>query len=182
MVAIAGNPLAPEVLLRRRIDIADPSIKGSRQPYHAAEGLALAAAEKLIRRCEEGSSRLALDALRTAIAEVAESGHEVGGCGFLLSSGRSLGDLADTLASHAKIHTADGEHFRDAIAGAADRLGLRVTRVRERQLWETAAERMKIPVKIFQTRITVLGKTLGPPWRADEKLATAVGCLALATI
>lgn len=181
LVAVAGDPLAPEVLLRRRIEIASPAIEGSRQPYHAAEGLGLAAAEKLIRRGEEGSRKLALAALRAAIAEVEAGGHVVGGCALLLSSGRPLEDLADTLASHAKIHTADGEHFRDAIARAAGQCGLPVTRVRERDAWETAAGKLNVPVEAFQRRIVSLGKTLGPPWRADEKLATAVGCIALAS-
>jgi hypothetical protein len=54
-----------------------------------------------------------------------------------------------------------------------------MTKAREREIWETTAGKMKISVEIFQTRIAALGKTLGPPWRADEKLATAVGCLAL---
>jgi hypothetical protein len=167
------------VLLRRRVELADSGTKGSKQPYHAAEGLALAAAEKLVRRCEEGSRKLALDAFRVAIAEIEKSGREVVGCGLLLSSGRPLGELADTLASHAKIHTADGEHFRDAIARAAEQCGLDMTKVRERDVWETAAKRMKVPVETFQTRIAALGKTLGSPWRVDEKLATAVACLAL---
>jgi hypothetical protein len=39
---------------------------------------------------------------------------------------------------------------------------------------------MKVSAAVFQERIAALGKTLGPPWRIDEKLATAVGCLALA--
>jgi hypothetical protein len=180
LVAVSGDPRAPEVLVRRRIELADPAIGGSKQPYHAAEGLALAAAEKLIRRCEEGSRRLALEAFRAAIGEVEKGGRDVVGCGLLLASGRPLGDLADTLASHAKIHTADGEHFRNAITRAAARCGLSLTKVREREIWDTAAEKMKVPVETFQTRIAAFGKTLGPPWRVDEKLATAVGCLALA--
>ena len=54
-------------------------------------------------------------------------------------------------------------------------------RFREKDLWDRVAKEMKVSAEDFQTRITTLGKTLGPPWRADEKLATAVGCLALAT-
>ncbi len=90
------------------------------------------------------------------------------------------GPLSDTLASHAKIHTADGEHYRDAIARAAKECGLPLAKVREREVWKTAAGKTNVPIEAFQARITALGKTLGPPWRADEKLATAAGCLALA--
>jgi hypothetical protein len=83
------------------------------QPYHAAEGLGLPRAEKLIRRLQESSRSLALRSIRRAISEVAKGDHEVVTCGILLASGRPLGTLSDTLASHAKIHTADGEHFRE---------------------------------------------------------------------
>jgi len=40
------------------------------------------------------------------------------------------GPLEQTLASHAMIHTADGQHFRDALAAASEALGLKVVRLR----------------------------------------------------
>lgn len=178
-MAVAGDPLAPDVLLRRRIEIADPSIPRSKQPYHAAEELGLPEAKALLERCEKSSRRLALSALRAGVEEIRRVGHEVVACGLLLASGKPVGSLEDTLASHAKIHTADGEHFRDAIAAAATQLGLGVTRVREKDVWDRAAKEMKISAEVFQARITAFGRLLGPPWRADEKLATAAGCLAL---
>lgn len=150
------------------------------QPYHAAEAIGLPAASELLRRCEEGSRRFALAAIRAAASEIRKHGCDVVASGILLAAGKPLGSLEDTLASHAKIHTADGEHFRDAIARAADRCGLAVTRVRERDVWKKAAEKVEIPIESFQTRIAELGKTLGPPWRQDEKLAAAAACLALA--
>jgi len=150
------------------------------QPYHAAEGLPLSSARKLLRRCEEGSRRLALQAFRAAISEVEKSGHRAVVCGLLTSSGRPLGELADTLASHAKIHTADGEHFRDAIARGAGRLCLGLVKSREREVWDDTAVRLKTPAATLQARIAAIGKTLGPPWRQDEKLATIAACLALA--
>lgn len=167
--------------MRRRIELADAGIEGSKQPYHAAEELALGRAEKLIRRCEAGSRKLALQAFREVIAEVEESGRDVVGCGLLLASGRPLGNLADTLASHAKIHTADGEHFREAISEAAERCGLTLVRIREREAHEEAARKLRVPAAVLGARIAALGKSLGPPWRQDEKLATLAGCLALAS-
>jgi hypothetical protein len=179
LVAVSGDPKSPEVILRRRIELADGRIEGSKQPYHAAEGLATAEAASLIRRFEEGSRRLAVEAFRSAIAKVEKCGRRVAACGYLLASGRPLGDLADTLASHAKIHTADGEHFRNAIARAAARYDLDLTKVREPDVWEKAANEMRVSVDSLQARISAIGKTLGPPWRQDEKLATVAGCLAL---
>jgi hypothetical protein len=178
LVTLAGPKASPTVVDRRRLELDDGKLDGARQPYHAAEGLPLPEAEKLIGRCEETSRRLALEGLRAALASVRKE-HEVVGCGLLLSSGRPLGPLADTLASHAKIHTADGEHFRHALAGAAGRCGLPVSRVREKEARRELAEAMQWTEEDVDRRLAALGKTIGPPWRQDEKLAAAASWLVL---
>ncbi|HEY6064543.1 MAG TPA: hypothetical protein VIY96_00210, partial [Thermoanaerobaculia bacterium] len=93
LVAVAGDPSAPDVLLRRRIEIADAAIEGSKQPYHAAEELDLPKAKELLRRCEETSRGLALRALRDAVSEVEKDRRDVVACGLLLASGKPLGSL-----------------------------------------------------------------------------------------
>jgi hypothetical protein len=45
-VAMAGTARGPAVVERRRILTADPAIRGSKQPYHAAEGWELAKATR----------------------------------------------------------------------------------------------------------------------------------------
>lgn len=93
------------------------------------------------------------------------------GCSLLLASGRPLTTLAETLASHARIHTADGEHFRDALARAAERCKLPVTRVRERELLARGAAQLRFAEGELQRRVAEMGRAVGPPWRQDEKLA-----------
>src|SRR6059036_3705180 len=50
-----SNLDSPVVLDRRRIEIADRSIPGSVQPYHAAQELGLGRAEKFLERCEDAA-------------------------------------------------------------------------------------------------------------------------------
>ena len=38
VVSLAGPPASPTVVDRRRIELADAAIEGSKQPYHEAEG------------------------------------------------------------------------------------------------------------------------------------------------
>ncbi|MBC8645656.1 MAG: hypothetical protein H7X85_00710 [Thermoanaerobaculia bacterium] len=178
LVALAGPKASPSVVDRRHMELDDGKIKGARQPYHAAEGLPLARAEKLIGRCEETSRRLALDGLRTALVALRKE-HEVVGCGLLLASGRPLGPLSDTLASHAKIHTADGEHFRQALAHAGGQCGLPVARVREKEVRRELARAMGWAEEELDRRLADLGRKIGPPWRQDEKLAAAASWLVL---
>jgi hypothetical protein len=180
-VVLAGTPAAPAVVDRRRMELAKAGSgeHGPRQPYHAAEGLSIKQAEKLIRACEESSRRLALEGLRRALAAVGPD-HEVVGCGLLLASGRPLGSLEDTLASHAKIHTADGEHFREALTRASRTCGLPVLRVREKEVHGELASVLGVSEPEVARRLAELGRGIGPPWRQDEKLAAAAAWLLLA--
>ncbi|MBI3665764.1 MAG: hypothetical protein HY236_05980 [Acidobacteria bacterium] len=180
LVAVAGSPDSPVVIDKRRIELADPRIPGSLQPYHAAEGLPLKDAEKLVNRAIDDARRLARQACRAVLDDLREKGHEVIGCGILLASGRPLPALAATLASHALIHTAEGELFRDALVHASKHHDLPVTRVKERELYDGAAAGLGVPAAELLRRVTELGRPLGPPWRQDEKLATLVAWLALA--
>jgi hypothetical protein len=171
---------APEVLDRRRIEIADPEIDGSMQPYHAAEGLELDRARKYLDRCEQAARRRARDGLKKALDDLRADGRQVVGCGLLLSSGRALPPLSDILRSHALIHTADGEHFRDALREAASHFGLSIEGVREKEIWERASADLGVPIAELQRLVNAIGKTLGPPWREDQKLAALSGWLVLA--
>lgn len=146
LVAVAGSPRLFDVIDRRRINLADPAIPGSVQPYHAAESLQFADAERLLDRCADSSRRLAHRALRTAIDDLRASGYRVAACGLLLASGRPLPSLKATLASHALIHTAEGELFREVLADASRRCDLPIVKVRERELLERISQSAWIAV------------------------------------
>jgi hypothetical protein len=179
LVIVAGPVDSPKILDRRRIVIADPEIPGSKQPYHTAEKLPFTQAEKLVARCTERSRALARQELRAAVDHARNSGHEVAGCGIVLASGRPLPDLAATLASHALIHTAEGELFRNVIADACRELNVPVMGVKERDLLAQASAVLGKSDKELQSYLQKLGRELGPPWTQDEKCATLAAWLAL---
>jgi hypothetical protein len=179
LVVLAGPSASPAVAERRRVGLSGPGIP--KQPYHAAENLSLEKAKELIQHCVRGSRRLARQAFRETIEDVHREGHAVVACGQLLASGRPLPGLAAVLASHALIHAADGEHFREAIAHAAAQEKLRVTSVREKEIWARASAALKISIAELQRRIADMGKELGPPWAEDQKLAALAAWVALGT-
>jgi len=180
LVIVAGAVDAPTILGRRRIVIADPKIAGSKQPYHAAEGLPFPRAEQLITRCTQRSRFMARQELQAALEDARAGGHEVRGCGVVLASGRALPDLAATLASHALINTAEGELFRNVIADASRAMNVPVTRVKERELLAQAWAVLGTSETKLQSYLQRMGRELGPPWTQDEKSATLVAWLALA--
>jgi hypothetical protein len=171
-VTVAGPGGSPRVVDRRAIQLADAKLKGSKQPFHAAEGLPIQEAEALIERCRESTWSLA----RRGFAEI---GHQIGACGLLLSSARPLPELAAILASHALIHTAEGEFFRDAIRRAGRERGLMVRAVKERDLYDACEKELRLSRAGIDQRLAEWGKQMGSPWRQDEKFAALVAWLAL---
>jgi hypothetical protein len=123
---------------------------------------------------------MAGEALRRIIERLAVSGHRCIGVGLLDSSGRKGENLAKILASHALIHTADGDHYRDALAAAATRLGLGVVRVRTRDLEARAVEVLDEPPEKTQVALKEASRDLGPPWGADQKAAALLARTVLA--
>ena len=179
LVTVAGSLRSPAVLDRRRIVLADGVIAGSKQPYHAAEKLPFDRAERFLAQCRESSARLAAESVAQAVDDLARRGYKVAAAGLLLASGRPLPDLVGILASHALIHTAEGELFRNVLALASEHHGLPVFKVKERELAGHGATLLGVSAEELPGRLAAIGKTLGPPWRQDEKYAALAGWLAL---
>jgi hypothetical protein len=182
LVAVAEPLRSPSVIERGRIELADVRVPRPFQPYHAAAVMPFKKAEEFIRHTTEQTRRAARQSLATVVAGLREKGFEVAGCGTLLGLGRPLGKLEKILAAHPLIHTAEGELFRSALAHAAGRLKLPVTRIKERELFARAEETLKIPGSKLQKRLAEFGRAIGPPWRQDQKFAMVAAWLALASI
>jgi hypothetical protein len=164
-VVLAGDPLEPEIIARGRMTLCDPAIIGSKQPFHHAEPMPFAEAEKFIATCAASTKRLATGSI-AAIRDKAD----VKSCCVLTASGKPLPGLKAILASHSYIHAAEGEFYRDAIAAAAEAAGLTVRRVRSRDL-ETEMEALAVSGAAVKTRLSAFGKALGAPWTQDEKMS-----------
>jgi hypothetical protein len=147
VVAVGGTV---EVIARYRIVTAKV-----KQPYHAAEPLGLSDAVALIRDCRNTSIELAAEAIRPMIAA-----HSPVCAAVLVGRDMMLPPLESILKSHAMIHTAEGVFYREILVEACRQLGLCVERVPEKAV---APE---------LHRVDGLGRTLGPPWTQDQKLAT----------
>ena len=173
MIALRDPVAAPAVIQRRVLQIADPGISGSKQPYHAAEKMKLDEAEDFINQCFETSRAMAARAVEKSLAEVTGKGYHVEGACVIAGSGRPSPSLAATLKSHALIHTAEGDFYRDVIRRACESAGLKTTAIKEKEL------RIHLSVNERAQRISEMGKLIGPPWRQDEKLSAIAAWLLL---
>ena len=178
MIAVAGSPSRPVILDRRRIEIAEKLSSGPVQPYHTARDLGVAHGKAFLEECREASKALARESLAVAIKQV--GGDRVQVCAVLTGSGRLPSTLEATLASHAAIHTAEGEFFREIIAHAAESCGLQVRQIKEKELFNLAERKLGISSAKLWRILNDLGKIIGPPWQQDQKFAALAACLAAA--
>jgi hypothetical protein len=160
---IAGDADAPVIVARGRMTLCG----GHKQPFHEAEPMPFSRAEGFIARCRAVADLLADEALKAL--------QPISSCCVLTASGKPLPDLRGILASHALIHAAEGEFYRDAVAGACVRAGVAVSRLRER---DVAAESEHL--LDWRARLAAFGKEMGAPWTQDEKLSALGAWLVLA--
>lgn len=180
VVGVRADGREPRVVIRERIEMIDPEDPGSKQPYHTVQEMPVgAAAERLAVYAARAEAR-AGEALGAIAEGLAAAGHRVKDVGILDSAGRKGVALGAILASHALLHTAEGDHFRSAIAGAAARRGLAAVRVPARELEVRAARALGQPIATLRRLLDEAGRPLGPPWGADQKAAALLAWLVLA--
>ena len=179
-VVLCGPVDAPVVVERRKIQLVKIFTYAYRQPYHTAEKMPRPDAIKFIRGVQSDAKRLALSSLHSLQADLAEGDFKIVRSALLLASGRALPELEKILASHALIHTADGELFRDSLRAACGVCDLTVEGIREKELFAAASlKALGVQLATLKRRIAALGKALGPPWSQDEKFAALAAWLTL---
>jgi hypothetical protein len=179
VVAVSLEKGAPVVLVRQRVHLVETFTYEFRQPYHTAGKMLGGQAREFIARVQTEARRLAYRAIRELASRTQEQGVKLTRCGLLLASGRPLPALEKILVSHALIHTADGELFREALLHASARCSLQEFIIKEKELMEHAGQVFRAKPKELMRRVTELGRAFGPPWSQDEKFATLGAWLAL---
>ena len=182
LVTVAGTTEAVQVQVvdRRRIEIVDPKVPGAAQPYHFAEDLELRAAESHLEKCATMAVALASAGLSQAVKHARDLGWRLSGVAILLSASRPLPPLPKILASHAMIHAAEGEFFRDAFRRACRKLDIPVTGIRERDLDQHVQAAFGRVASEQKKKIAGMGRVLGPPWTQDQKTAALAATILLA--
>jgi hypothetical protein len=181
LVAVRVEKGAPRIFARERVQLVETFTYRFRQPYHTAKKLPLGEAREFVERVEAEARRLAYRAIHGLQSNLEEQGIQLVRCGLLLASGRTLPSFEKILASHALIHTADGELFREALSSAGKRCGTEIVGIKEKELLDCARQTLRVQPAVLLRRLTELGKPFGSPWSQDEKFATLAAWLALAS-
>jgi hypothetical protein len=179
VVAVAGVPGKFEVLLRRRIELLPPGGSVPRFVFHRAAELPLSEASDLVHRAEATSQETALVAVKAVLEYLRPLVRVVKAAGIPCGSRPVPEDLSAVLRSHPMIHTAEGALFQRAISSACRECGLSVVPVREQEAWLKAASTWSLKETELRKQVDGLRKSVGAPWGADQKAATAFAMLAL---
>ena len=177
LVVLAGTRDQPRVIERSEMKLLP---EGAFAPYHAAEDLAPAAAEASVKRDIADAHRLAEAGISAAKSRVQAAGHEVKGCGVLVGKGIPKWTTHEILAVHVRMHTAEGELFRDVLVSGAKACNLRLRTLAEKSALDDAAKALGIGRAKLDALLAALGKEAGPPWGKDQKEAAAAALVALA--
>jgi hypothetical protein len=191
-VAVGGDLTSPQVIDRRVLPLTDEDYLPA-QMYHAAVGLDLATAEKLVRSAEQIVTQVTEREVAGFLAALRTTGHTPLIAGIATtaggpetvsahSGGGPQADVAYVLAAHMRMHAAEGELYGEALADALHEAGVMVTRVHPRDITAVAVRALQRDAESLQQTAKALGVPLGPPWRKDEKEATLLAWAALAEL
>jgi hypothetical protein len=148
-VLVSGSPARPKIFANEVIRVlADDE----RFCFHMAAEMKPAEAARWIARMR----RKALANARKSLAPFEKHARV---CAIVAKAG-DAGPLEDSLASHPRIHTAEGCFYRDVLCEASS-----------------------IPVRVIAPSaldISGIGKISPPPWGRDQKLAAAAAWQSLA--
>ena len=151
-----------EVLDRCRIELIEPGLPKFPH-HHEAQTLPIDQAEALIERVRQSAAlcaRNALEALPAGVAAIA-----------IRKRAKLPPTIAERLTDYRSQNVADSVLYQDALAEAAQALGMSVIEYDTKMVFEEAAEALGLAD--ISTRLRDIGKALGPPWTKDHRLATA---------
>jgi hypothetical protein len=176
VVLVAGSAARPRVIDSRRIELSDPAIPESRQPYHAGFGTARSAGAERA-RLVAGVRRFGRRSVADVIRHVRSLGHDVSAAGLIVGS---LIDPKQIANDHIRIHAMEGQLFREVVRDAAARMGLSCWICRERDLMADAAATLRRPEAVIRRTLVALGEDVDGPWRAEHKAAALAAWRVLA--
>jgi hypothetical protein len=180
VVALGGPVADPRVLARSRVELAEPADPESVRPYHAVEDAGVEEAARRLGAYRRGADAKACEAIRAVTRALVAEGFRTASAAILASSRRKDLPLATILASHALIHSADGDHFRAALEAGATKCDLAVSQVGTRDLDARAEKALGRPAARLREAVKELGRQVGPPWGADQKSAALLAWMLLA--
>ena len=169
-VVLAGRAKAPTVVARRVVDLCNPDAPETRQPYHDGfykeenDSPEIARRVKIVKRCARSS-------MNTLVEETCGTRQPGESARAALVVGSVIDPIRLATRTFAPTRTKAGSFAR--YRGCAAIARHRVRRDRREATRDDGSSRLRRPDAEIKRALAVFGKTVGGPWRAEEKAADA---------
>src|SRR5262249_14477636 len=155
------------------LSLLDPK-PGEAFLYHAVLDLPWAEAERAVQPTVRVLEKSAASLLGALLQELKSKSLVVSGVGIVGSADRKLESIGNY---HIRAHAAEGLVFRRVWETAARENGLRFAIYSDKSLVAEAPAKLNLSSVEINRVLSGLGQSIGPPWRADEKLAATAAWL-----
>ena len=180
LVALGKRDDEVVVIDRRRIELVQPdSATWAKQPYHAAEDLKPHEARQVVKDGIKAAHRSAGREMRELVKRSNKAAHQIVGCGVLVPAPMPDWTIDQILSVHMRMHKAEGVLFPSALTQAAAAANLDVISIPEQELSVRGEKTFGVPLAALMKTIVALGKSVGPPWGKDQKLAALAAMIIL---
>jgi hypothetical protein len=175
VVLVTGPVGSPVLRDNRMIDLSDPRVPETRQPYHATFGQLETDAKKTNRRSDI-VHRITKQSITDLLSDYRRKGYSITRASLVVGSQLHPATIANP---HIRAHALEGQLFRSAVERALNAHGIRTAILLERDAYVTAGAQLKKPHDDVRQTIQNLGRSSDEPWRAEQKLAALGAWLAL---
>jgi hypothetical protein len=174
-VLLSGPVDSPQLLERRVVQLCDPAVPESKQPYHASMGV-LQTDEKKIDRLRKVIVKAAQKSVAEWMKELQQDTRRIRRANLVVGSTIDPARIAN---DHIRAHALEGRLFRTVLEDALRSCDVTCSVFLEREIYEYAGGILKRSEKQLKQALTQMGKALQGHWRGDDKLAALAAWLAL---
>jgi hypothetical protein len=174
-VLLTGPIGSPALRDDRMIDLSDPRVPETRQPYHAAFGQLDTDLKETNRRTGI-VRRMTKQSITDLLSDYRRKGYSITRASLVIGSQLDPASIANP---HIRAHALEGQLFRSALEHALNALGVGTFILLERNAYDRAGARLKRSCDDVRQTIQSLGRSTEGPWRAEQKLAAVGAWLAL---
>jgi len=178
VVLLTESAHSPQLSDVNRIELCDPRLPETRQPYHAAMGKLETDSTKVNQR-ERVVRSISQQSLTKLLKSYQQKGFRIRRAALVVGSQIDPANIANP---HIRAHALEGRLFRESVAETLEDHEIRTEVLLEGDAYMSVAARLKRSGDDVKRAIQDLGRSApakGRPWRAEQKLAALAALFAL---
>jgi hypothetical protein len=174
-VMLKGSARSPRLCDVQQINLSDPQLPETRQPYHAAMGKLETDPRKIVQRVHV-VQRMAQRSTATLLGGYRQQNFAIKRAALVVGSQIDPTSVANP---HIRAHALEGQLFRSVLQRSLHGHGIRTEVLLEREAYSKAALEIKQSNENVRRVIQNFGRDAKVSWRAEQKLAALAAWLAL---